>query len=75
MIGINSSLYRERGTWKAASGGAAIVQCPDCGRCFGVGPGVSQHEIDHNGNVHPSVICPRCDFHEFMHLDGWVKQP
>lgn len=32
------------------------------------------HEIDAQGVVSPSVVCPHdgCDFHEFVQLEGWT---
>jgi hypothetical protein len=32
------------------------------------------HGICSDGSVQPSIVClhPRCDFHEFVRLDGWT---
>lgn len=34
---------------------------------------LSDHEIDKDGQVDPSVVCPEagCGFHEWVILDGW----
>ena len=44
------------------------VYCPKCGR-----EGSLDHEIDAEGRVTPSVVCPHegCDFHDNVQLLGW----
>lgn len=44
------------------------VRCPNCGRWSYL-----DHEIEQDGNVNPSVECPRdgCGFHESVALEGW----
>ena len=39
--------------------------CPDCG-CEG---DLTDHDIDADGKVSPSVICPNCGFHAMVVLD------
>jgi hypothetical protein len=48
------------------------LKCPLCGcEC------ALDHDVDPNGYVNPSVVCPNkpdgktCTFHEFVVLDGW----
>jgi hypothetical protein len=52
--------------------GAAVV-CPS-GHAFSIGGGRpfgSVHSIDAQGNVQPSVVCPDCDWHVMVRLQGW----
>jgi hypothetical protein len=63
----------EKGTWhggrKADDTRTASLSCPDCGKIGSL----SDHKIDDQGRVSPSVVCPTkgCDFHEWLILDGW----
>lgn len=56
--------------WLLAGGGySASICCPECGH-FSV---LTDHEIDADGRVQPSVVCPvdSCTFHEFIQLEDW----
>lgn len=61
----------DKGVWKGgtyAGGRTALVSCPKCGQIASL----SYHEIDENGFVSPSVVCPaECGFHEYIHLSEW----
>ena len=48
---------------------SATVACPDCGQLCSL----TGHNIDDNGVVTPSVVCPHdgCSFHDFIQLEGW----
>jgi len=60
-----------KGTWKGAKWGprrTAIVSCPGCGQSTSI----SQHTIDADGKVTPSLVCPfGCGFHDFVTLENW----
>jgi hypothetical protein len=63
------------GRWKGAiSDGkrTALIACPTCGEVASI----SQHEIDTDGKVTPSVVCPfdGCDFHAYVKLVGWTEE-
>lgn len=59
----------------------AMLYCPNCHKPMSI----TNHSIDADGNVSPSVVCPnnlglaqgiekfgeKCQFHEFVRLDGW----
>ena len=48
---------------------SARMACPGCG----VGGSLADHEIDEHGNVHPSVDCTECEYHETgVVLVGWL---
>lgn len=59
------------GTWRPVTIGgesSAFFRCPKCptyGSLFGT------HDIADDGTVTPSVVCPNCDFHESIKLEGW----
>jgi hypothetical protein len=44
----------------------AMVRCP-CGEYLGL----QDHAIADDGTVTPSVVCPRCDWHHNLKLEGW----
>jgi hypothetical protein len=57
-----------------------LTSCPKCGtittlayledeRMMGYA-----HYIDYGGDVQPSVICPTCQFHIWLRLNGWVSK-
>lgn len=48
----------------------ASFSCPKCGDRGGLGHGTN-HKIAADGAVTPSVMCDRCDFHDFVKLEGW----
>lgn len=47
----------------------ASLSCPYCGNVASL----SQHTIEPDGTVKPSVVCPKseCDFHFYIKLEGW----
>ena len=47
----------------------ARVACPGCG--FSATLRNSGHTIDSNGDMMPSLDCPRCQFHDHVTLIGW----
>jgi len=49
---------------------AAIISCPECGGVFCIG---HVHNINGEGRVTPSVVCPftPCPFHQYVILEGW----
>jgi predicted RNA-binding Zn-ribbon protein involved in translation (DUF1610 family) len=63
-------------TWKGlklANGGrSASFTCPKCGQTAVL----IDHEINADGTVRPSVVCPteNCDFHEWIVLGGWARR-
>lgn len=52
--------------WRRINAGRVLVGCPSCHT-----EAVLQHTIDDKGNLHPSLICPCCDFHYFARLEGY----
>ncbi len=50
-------------------GQSATIKCPHCN----IVATLTDHTIDANGKVHPSLACPTpsCPFHEFIRLEGW----
>jgi len=66
----------KKGTWKGIklanhSGRSASFTCPNCGELGSL----TDHDIDDNGNVSPSVVCSYdCGFHEYIKLDGWKPE-
>ena len=54
----------------------AVMTCPN-GHAFSISGGRfgSVHTIAHDGVVSPSVVCPRCAFHDFVQLVGWALTP
>ena len=54
-----------------SEGGVVVVfRCPDCQQSAHL----DEHEIDAQGHVSPSVVCPTedCTFHHDVELDGWL---
>lgn len=53
------------------SGPTARVCCAKCGEMASL----SEHTIDAEGGVTPSVVCPRkgCGWHVHVTLDGWAE--
>ena len=51
----------------------ASIACPECGKVCSL----TNHKIDADGKVSPSVVCPGdgCSFHEHIILDGWKRIP
>jgi len=67
---------KEKGTYKIATGSGgkktAILSCPKCGES----QSLSEHTIDNNGEVNPSVVCyfkEKCDFHEWVTLANYKE--
>ncbi len=62
------------GTWSVTrdTDGNCFVwfACPTCGK-----KAILDHDIDADGTVTPSVVCPfeGCTFHEFVELEGWQE--
>jgi hypothetical protein len=46
-----------------------VMRCPECNQISDL----DDHNIDSDGVVTPSLICPRehCDFHEMVRLLDW----
>ena len=64
-----------KGVWELAStpaGYTALMSCPECGKIAAL----SDHTIEEDGSVHPSVVCPRdnCTFHKHIQLEGWREK-
>ena len=60
------------GCWKGGTSDGkrtALVACPKCGNIASL----SDHEIDADGTVRPSLVCPfdPCKFHDHVKLEGW----
>jgi len=52
---------------RTEDGLSAWMKCPN-----GHLATLTDHQIDANGTVAPSVVCPEdCSFHEFVRLVGW----
>lgn len=64
----------ESGVWKGGKRGdgqrTAILSCPMCRQPAPL----SDHTIEPDGMVSPSVVCPfqGCSFHEHLKLIGWI---
>jgi len=35
---------------------------------------INNHTIEDNGDVNPSLVCPKCEWHHFVTLVGWRKK-
>lgn len=67
----------ERGEWRGTGPGApgskrsAMVCCPGCGKIASL----TDHAIDPDGTVTPSLVCPfECGFHDLVRLLDWKAQ-
>lgn len=61
-----------RSDWEILEGfRLPIIYCPGCG---GGLLGNSTHTLESNGDVNASVICPSCDFHDFVTLEGYSNE-
>ncbi len=63
------------GTWakaKMADGQPTALACCAKGHIASL----SDHDIAADGAVTPSLVCPEegCTFHEFVQLDGWMRE-
>lgn len=67
------------GTWRRMPDGMIVATCPECGTLAVLRHGTPSpdcHEIDDQGKVTPSVVCPGmhgqpCSFHRYVLLEGW----
>jgi hypothetical protein len=60
------------GTWHPITADgkpSARMACPGCG----ANGSLTDHEIDSEGRITPSVDCTQCDYHEVgVVLEGWA---
>lgn len=49
----------------------ARISCPECGVSASL---EETHKIQKNGNVIPSIDCPKCSFHDFVMLKNWIER-
>jgi C4-type Zn-finger protein len=49
--------------WRAAD--KTLWSCPACGQVHVLSP----HRVNYEGIVEPSVVCAKCDFHEYVALE------
>jgi hypothetical protein len=87
--GVRESIKgRNAGQWwpvNVQDKDAAIYYCQNCGSPMGI----FAHQIKPDGYIEPSVVCPhvktapdmiptvvcvKCDFHEWVRLIGWEAQ-
>ena len=61
--------HQKPGTWMSLGKGIVLFTCPNCGTI-----GTFDHEIAPDGTVTPSVVCPDCEFHEWLKLDDWGER-
>jgi hypothetical protein len=59
------------GTWRPGSSDGKRTAFFRCPKCPTYGALAGTHEIDAAGKVTPSMVCPGCDFHEWITLEGW----
>lgn len=67
------ALFLAGGEWSPARSGdrlTALVGCPGCDGTISL----RRHEIDPDGVVTPSVVCPLCGWHDYARLKGWRTQ-
>ena len=55
---------QRKGAWWRASG-KTMWGCPKCGQAHVLTP----HKVKPDGEVTPSCVCAKCDFHEYVTLD------
>lgn len=59
------------GTWwwsgEGTEASGPTISCPKCQALHGL-----DHKISADGELDPSVVCTRCDFHEYARLLGWT---
>ena len=60
------------GWWKWRGGSFVFVRCPNDHTHSVLTPGGSSHTVADDGAVMPSMVCPSCDYHEFVKLEGWT---
>jgi hypothetical protein len=59
------------GTWRPGSSDGTRTAFFRCPKCPTYGSLAGTHEIADDGKVTPSMVCPNCDFHEHIVLEGW----
>lgn len=52
--------------------GSRVCITAFCGRGHGMELSPLVHRVAADGAVSPSLVCPRCDWHVFVRLDGWT---
>lgn len=57
----------KKSKWTKIKEGIHTV-CPQCHLGFILS---EKHKINNSGEVNPSYLCPRCNFHTFIILEGW----
>lgn len=59
-------------TWEHAGMETIFICCQDCEQIFVL----TDHAIDDEGKVSPSVVCPykRCNFHNFVQLEDFEDE-
>ena len=82
----NKNVGDIKGTWRKVMRDGqpiAMLSCPQCGFTAAIGDDGGTHYISSAGIVNPSVVCDGyignkkgpdkvpCDWHEFIHLNGW----
>jgi hypothetical protein len=66
------SPFPKAGHWRKGTADGhptAFLVCPQCPTYASLH---GTHEIAVDGTVSPSVVCPNCDFHDFVKLEGWA---
>ena len=64
VLNVRLQGERRKGTWWRA-GGRTMWGCPKCGQAHQL----ATHAVRSDGEVVPSVVCGKCDFHDFISLD------
>ena len=70
-LDVTDGVFPAPGTWRPGTADGvptAFFRCPKC-QTYGALAGT--HEIASDGAVSPSMVCPNCDFHEWITLEGW----
>jgi hypothetical protein len=63
--------WQAPGTWRPGTSDGEPTAFFHCPMCLTVGSLHGTHEIAADGKVTPSVVCPNCEFHEWISLVGW----
>lgn len=61
------------GTWRSGICDGVRTAFFRCPKCDTYGALAGTHDIAWDGTVTPSMVCPNCDFHEWIKLDGWNR--
>lgn len=64
--------WQAPGTWRHGTSDGVRTAFFRCPRCPTVGSLAGTHQVDVGGKVTPSLVCPNCDFHEWVSLVGWL---